>query len=598
VKGEDLIVRFLLGFISLILLIPLQLEAGDLAQLELVRQPQEPRIDPRLSAALASKGPQERVKAWVFFTDKGIFDEGSYRAALRTRADKLSPRVRARRLKVRSQKDLVDFADLPVYQTYVDEVMDTGVKLRTTSRWLNAVSIHGSGEEIDNLAELPFVSHIRQVAGGRRDEMEFQEVEKGYSLPKGTQQIDYGPSFAQLDLITVPQVHQWLEQNEMGDPGEDILICLLDTGFDLAHESLQHVDVIDQWDFINGDSVVVDEAGDPPGQDSHGTSVLSVVGGYRPGQLIGPAYGAAFLLAKTEDISGEQPIEEDYWVAGVEWAEGLGTQVASSSLGYLNWYTYSDMDGNTAVTTVAADLAVSRGVVIVTAAGNEADDPWLYIIAPADGNEVIAVGAVDTSGTRAEFSSIGPTYDGRIKPDVMACGRGTYVASALDTAGYYRGFGTSLSTPQVAGVAALLLQADTSLTPTEVKDALRLTANRTWSPNNYYGWGLVNADAARRGERPQRVRDIDLYSFPNPFSQSATVMFRVTQPSRATVTIFTPAGELVRKLSQYCDAEGWCQVQWDGRNRSGQEVADGIYLYQVDAGGQAFQGKMVRLRLE
>lgn len=587
-----------LGLILAICLISMTSAAAQVVQLKLIRPPQEPRLDLRLKVALALKGHEERVSAWVFFTDKGIFDEGSYQNALRTRAGQLDPRARTRRLKIRGQNDLVDFADLPVYPPYIERVIDAGVELRTISRWLNAISISGRGEEIHDLAELPFISQIRQVAGGRRREMEFQEAKAGDAYLKRTLAIDYGPSLAQLDLIAVPQVHQWLEQNELGDPGEGILICLLDTGFDLSHQSLRHVAIQDQWDFINQDSVVVDQAGDPVGQDSHGTSVLSAIGGYHPGQLIGPAFGASFLLAKTEDISSEQPIEEDNWVAGVEWAEGLGAQVASSSLGYLDWYAYSDLDGNTAVTTVAADLAVSRGVVVVTAAGNEADDPWLYIIAPADGDEVIAVGAVDTTGTRAEFSSIGPTYDGRIKPDVMACGRGTYVASAIDTAGYYRGFGTSLATPQVAGVAALLLQADSSLTPAQVRDALRLTANRALSPNNYYGWGLVNADAARLGERPQPVNNIDLYSYPNPFSLSTTIMFRVSQPSLATVTIFTPAGELVRKLSQVCDAEGWCQILWNGRNRSGQEVADGIYLYQVDAGGQVFQGKMVRLRIE
>jgi serine protease AprX len=599
--GQDMtrpnaIVQHLTVPIVFVLIAMVASSAGGQIQADLMRPVQRPKVGPRLQAALMEKPPEEEINIWVFFTDKGIFDDQTYRQALAEQGKRLTPRARARRLKVKDGQDLVDFTDLPLFQRHVQGALETGVKLRAASRWLNAISVQANPEQLRRLAELPFVCSLRPVAGGHRREPEVQEPGPAGPSAERRFPLDYGPSFAQLDLISVPQFHQWLEENGYGPPGEGVLICLLDSGFDLAHESLQHIDVFAQWDFINDDGQVVEEVGDPPFQDSHGTSVLSAVGGYRPGQLIGPAYGASYLLAKTEDISDEQPIEEDYWVEGIEWADSLGAQVASSSLGYMDWYTYADMDGNTAVTTVAADLAASRGIVVVTAAGNEADDPWLHIIAPADGYLVIAVGAVDTTGIRAGFSSLGPTYDGRIKPDVMACGRNAYVANPEDTGGYFRGFGTSLSTPQVAGVAALLLQADSTLTPAQVGEALRSTADRTFQPNNYYGWGVIDAEAARTGERPQPVRSVAHYNFPNPFSERTTIVFDAPYRSFVKVSIFTLVGELVWEHELFWDVGGKCQVDWDGRNGVGEEVASGVYLYQVVAGEDVFRGKMVYLR--
>ncbi len=625
---------------------------------------QRPKIGSRLQVVLNGKTPGESIDVWLFFTDKGVFDDGAYRRAIEYQRKELNPHARFRRLKVRDRENLVDLADLPLHRPYIQEVLDTGVTLRAQSRWLNAISVRARGDQISRLRQFPFISSLRLVAGGRRRELVFQEVGPvGPSISRRLV-LDYGPSYAQLYQIAVPQFHQWLEENDLGSPGEDVRICLLDTGFDLAHETLQHVNIIAERDFINDDDVVVDETGDPPGQDSHGTVVLSLIGGYCPGQLIGPAFGASFLLGKTEDISSEQPIEEDYWVEGIEWAEGLGADVVSSSLGYMDWYEYEDMDGSTAVTTVAADLAASRGVVVVTAAGNEGNSYWRYIIAPADGEQVIAVGAVDTTGTRADFSSLGPTYDGRIKPDVMACGQNTYVANPDDPHGYYRSVGTSLSTPLTAGVAALLLQADSTMTPNQVADALRNTAYRALDPNNSSGWGVIDAQVARQanysifgqvvdavsgrslagasvgsvktsasgrfaihdlspghhdfqvtasGYLAREISDIQipswqnsltielqpiplvgLYNFPNPFSESTTIVFNA--PGLVKVSIFTLAGERVWERELFWELGGRCEIEWHGDNESGEEVADGIYIYQVVTDADIMRGKLVRLR--
>jgi len=274
---------------------------------------------------------------------------------------------------------------------------------------------------------------------------------------------------------------------------------MMDTGFRKSHEVFQHARIIAEWDFVNNDGDVAQDQGDPEDySDSHGTGTWSVLGGYNPGELIGPAYGADFVLAKTESSIFERPIEEDYWVAGIEWAESLGAEVVSSSLGYTDWYDFSDMDGKTATTTKAANRAVSLGVVVVNAAGNERDDPWAHIIAPSDGFDVIAVGAVDSSGRIASFSSPGPTYDGRIKPEVCALGVDNWVAgNRQDGSDYYRnGSGTSFATPLVAGVTALLLEIHHDWTPLQVRAALLGSASQSTSPDNDYGWGITNASLA------------------------------------------------------------------------------------------------------
>lgn len=289
---------------------------------------------------------------------------------------------------------------------------------------------------------------------------------------------------------------------------------MLDTGFRKSHQAFRNARLLAEWDFVNGDGDVQQDLSDPNDySDAHGTGTWSVLGGFSPGQLFGPAYGADFLLAKTETTSFERPIEEDYWVAGIEWAESLGAEVISSSLGYTDWYTFADMDGRTAVTTRAADRAVSLGVVVVNAAGNERDEPWGHIIAPADGFGVVAVGAVNAGGRIAPFSSPGPTFDGRTKPEVCALGVDDWMAAngadGSDT--YGRASGTSFATPLVAGAVALILEAHRDWTPRRVRSALLGTAERNLRPDNNYGWGIIDATSAAlvdssRNRDPVRFR--------------------------------------------------------------------------------------------
>lgn len=447
---------------------------------------------------ILDSGQGKTFNVWVYFTDKGVFSTSSLKRKLAEARESLDERCLWRRSKVRSQRDLVDTRDLPLCSSYLKMVSPVVKRIRATSRWLNALSAEVEASKIQNLARLPFVVKLDLVGSFHRDDSVLSYSPDSSQEEEKNPFTDYGFSHAQLDQINVLPLHQ------LGYSGRDVLVCMLDTGFRKSHKVFQNSRLIAEWDFVNNDGDVEQNLYDPDDySDSHGTGTWSILGGYDPGELIGPAFGSDFLLAKTETTNFEQPIEEDYWVAGIEWAESLGAEVVSSSLGYTDWYIFEDMDGETAVTTIAANRAVELGVVVVTAAGNERDKPWGHIIAPADGFDLISAGAVNSSGWIAAFSSPGPTYDGRIKPEVCALGVDNWLAAnRSDGSGYYTtGSGTSFATPLVAGAAALLLEIHRDWTPAQVRSALLNTASRSSSPDNDYGWGIINV---------ARAADLDL----------------------------------------------------------------------------------------
>ena len=451
------------------------------------------KISPDLLKASASATESGKtLPVWVFFTDKGDSERTSLQSALAEARRSLRPRSLQRRAKVRGESNLVDYEDLPLSLAYMDQVRALVPRIRTVCRWLNAVSVEISPDQLGTLAALGFVAGLDVVRGFRRNEGDnLLSPEEGPTVT--SRSPIYGPSLAQLSQIGIPALHH------RGLSGRGVLVALLDVGFHKSHEIFRLANLVAEWDFVFGDGDVQQNPSDPNDySDAHGTATWSLLGGFKYGQLIGPAFGADFLLAKTEDERSETPIEEDYWAAGIEWAESFGADVVSSSLGYTDWYQFKDMDGKTAVTTKAANRATSLGVVVVNAAGNERGNAWGHIIAPADGFDVIAVGAVDASGKVASFSSPGPTFDGRIKPEVCAQGVNDWIAqNRKDGSDFYTsGAGTSYATPLVAGTAALLLEAHPDWTEKQVRAALMSTGGNAASPNNDYGWGIVNGPAA------------------------------------------------------------------------------------------------------
>jgi serine protease AprX len=444
-----------------------------------------------LDTALRQSRPDDLHTIWIYFKDKGsaTTDRADSSSAVSARA--LTRRAVRARLTAEATVE-----DLALERTYVEIVARQVVRLRHQSRWFNAVSAEATAAQVRAVAGLPFVSRVDLVKRYRR--LREEPIEPLESQPRGIQsapratRLDYGTSFMQVAQIGVPDLH------DRGLTGAGVVVAVFDTGFpNLSHEAFKRLNVAAEHDFITGRDTVRNST------NSHGTATLSVLGGMHEGHLIGPAFGATFLLAITEDVRSETPVEEDNWAVAAEWAERMGADVINSSLGYLDFdlpftsYTERDMNGETAVTTRAAMMAAARGVVVVNSAGNggfRADRNTL--VAPSDGRLVIAAGAVDVMGNRAVFSSVGPTADGRFKPDVVALGVNTKVASPSGPDSYASANGTSFASPLTAGAVALVLQAHPTYTVEQVLSALRSTASQASAPNNLLGWGIVNAAAA------------------------------------------------------------------------------------------------------
>jgi hypothetical protein len=454
-------------------------------------------ISVRLQKMLGSMPPTEPVAVWVFFRDKGITDQAGLNRALQQRKSRFSSRVLWRRSKTMGKQTVLQ-GDLPVFAGYVSEVLSAGCALRHKTSWLNAISVDATSDMIEKISKLPFVTRIQRVAKlGRIDPIDVRKTGKpgGTSLVLQTQHsLDYGASYDQLLQMNVPAAH------DSGYSGAGVIIMMLDTGYYKDHESLAGQNIIAEWDFVFGDGETQNEPEDRPDQHSHGTATWSALGGYYPGELIGPAYNASFLLAKTEDLRSETPAEEDNYVAALEWADTLGVDITSASLCYrvfddsLDTYTYEDLDGNTAVISVAVDEAARRGILVCNAISNNGEEGLGSLWTPADADSMISCGAVDQDGQIAYFSSRGPAYDGRIKPEVVA--RGYYTYAASDNGDYGWMAGTSLSTPLVAGSAALVLEAHPEWGPMEVREALMSTADRASSPNIAYGSGIIDVLSA------------------------------------------------------------------------------------------------------
>ena len=582
------------------------LSTGTASGSEWVRRSEAPKVREELADRMAMARESDQYEVWVFFTDKNIRSRAAYEAAIRTTRARMDERAIRRRRKVGAE---MGFEDLPVCAAYVNRVRESGVAIRTVSRWFNGLSIRGTRRQIERLAELPFVRAIEPVRKYRRTKgARSQEIRPKGMVPRT---MDYGPSYDQLAQIRVPDLH------ERGYTGRGVRICMLDSGFNYReHAAFSRTKVIAERDFLYGDACVSDE----PGQDGthegalsqgeHGAWTLSVIGAYREGHLIGVAHDSEFLLAKTEDVRNELPIEEDYWIAGLEWADSLGADVVNSSVGYTTWddgtgYAYEDLNGDVARTTIAADLAAFRGIVVVVSAGNEGSKSWRYLNVPADGDSVVAVGAVDDVGDLAGFSSVGPTSDGRIKPDVVAMGMGVYCADSGSPDAYQFRSGTSFSAPLVAGVCALLLEIHPEWGPVEVADALRSTARDLGpsGPDTLYGWGLVDALAASGLEEEEPIQGSDvvfLAPFPNPSSDAVHFPTQLPRGGTVALEVFTVSGERVFRGDQTFYPGAYTRpgraVVWDGCDPSGHPVGSGIYFYRLRCGSEKRRGAVAIAR--
>ena len=475
--------------------------------------------------------------------------------------------------------------DYIIKSSYLSDLKKTGVEIKNKSRWLNAVSVIADLDQIFLIKQFPFVLKIEPVQQHKK--------KKGIQSNKTHSQVrdlDYGSSFDQIDQINCRTPHI------AGYHGQGVRVLYLDTGFELNHEAYDSLNLIAEYDFINNDENTANETPEEVSddQDGHGTICLSVMAGYSPGNLIGPAFKSDYLLAKTEVMSDEIYQEVDNYVAAIEWGESLGADITCASLGYYDWYTYNDLDGNTAATTIAVDIASSLGVLCVNSAGNEGDDPWYYICTPADADSIISVGAVSQDGTIAGFSSRGPTYDGRIKPEVCARGVSTFCVRSNTEDIYRTASGTSFSAPLVAGAAAVIMSANPDWTNMHVREAMMMTASQGNNPDNSYGYGIINTWGAINYQHASSIESNDIIAndikvnkaYPNPFNPIVSMVIEFsTAESLIKASVYDLQGRLVKTLYNKDFTEKILQLYWDAT-----DYPNGIYfIYTYWSGGSDLQ---------
>lgn len=474
-------------------------------------------------------------KFWIQLKDK----EGS-QYSLENPAEFLSQRAIERRL--RYHIPIVE-NDLPVSQTYIDSLNHHDIKILYSSKWMNAIVAEASDSNVaDLLSSYSFVTGIKLLYWTPR----LKSVSNKFLETISAEVL---PSDHQVEMLNGHKLHG------QGYQGEDMVIAVIDAGFNNA-DSIAGFQSL--WE--NGQVLGIRNFVNPSADffwsinGSHGTSVLSIMGGYLPGEFEGAALRAGYWLIQTEDVQTEFRIEEANWLAGAELADSAGVDVINSSLGYSDGYTdssqnyqYSDMDGKTTMVTRAATLAASKGMLVVTSAGNSGrpGDAWGYIIAPSDGESILGVAAVDADGERAIFSSRGPSSDGRIKPDVAAQGQATVL---IRTNGLVStGNGTSFSSPVMASLAACLWQKHRDVSNYEIIKAIRRTASQYHWPDSLLGYGIPDlelADLLLSASKPTADR---LHVFPNPATQDINLWFPDTDEAGNYYEIIDVTGRKIQE---------------------------------------------------
>jgi serine protease AprX len=496
-------------------------------------------------------------KYYVYFTDKF---NSPY--SIENPEEFLSQRAIERRERFNIP---IDEHDLPVNPQYIQTVKNIGVQVSNPSKWLNGIIVETTDpSKIEEIEALPFVkSTYKNIYFGKDELADFDDrfdLNKPFGMTEtiepvpgnlknaqGVNNLNYGDGYNQIDMIGGISLH-----ND-GYQGQGMIIAVLDAGFSYANtmaafDSLyMNGQILGARDFVAGDENAYQGS-------THGTSVLSTMGGNLPGQLVGTAPKASYWLLRTEDAASEYLIEEYNWVTGAEFADSVGADVLNTSLGYIGFddpsqsHAYEDMDGNTTPITIGADRAVSRGMIAVNSAGNSgSSSTWPWIGAPADGDSVFSIGAVNSSGQLAGFSSRGPTADGRIKPDISAQGQGTVIAST--NGGTATSSGTSFSSPIIAGMTACLWQMFPEKTNTEIVNSIKMSGNYAGNPNNDYGHGIPDYSLASiivssfDKEKLDNANAIEV--FPNPFSDQVKILFNAVDTQSVQIQIVDLTGRQV-----------------------------------------------------
>ncbi len=451
---------------------------------------------------------------------------------------------------LRRQKNQVtiDDTDLPVNPTYIQQVIDLGVDVFHRSKWLNAILVETSPDKITQIEDLAVVDRAELVAPGAKITSRLAKNNKFEATHTGSATQDNDVTDAQNRMLGVTFMH------DQGFEGQDVTIGVFDGGFLGADTQpyLTHIfnenRMLATYDFVNNIENVYT-------LDNHGTRALSCIGAFLADQIIGTAPKASFVLCISEEVETEFRVEEYNWIFAAEFADSIGVDIISTSLGYNTFddpsmnYTIADMDGETAIISIGAQMAADKGILLINSAGNLGNDAsWQIITAPGDVTDMITVGAIQSDSIKSGFSSIGPAADGRVKPDVVALGSNTIVGYDTGTDTPVFSSGTSFSAPLVAGLAAGLIQAFPEETKDEIIEKLRTSGHQADATDDQLGYGIPSFIRATNfvvGIDDDIKKDIQL--FPNPASTKINVS--ITGKHERTYSqyvIYSVAGKMVK----------------------------------------------------
>lgn len=522
-------------------------------------------------------------KYWVFIDEKiQNFEQNSLA---------ISPLAQAKRYK---KKIPLEYTDYKLSDHYLDQLSKLGLDVVYQSRWLRAYCIIIKKEsQYEQLIELPFVKRVslmQRLISKKEPLLHFSANSKNNrSIELEPEAYGYGQN--QIEMLNGITLHN------LGFRGEGITIGVFDNGFSGVDtldvfDSLRNQNrIIGTYDFVqNNDSVY--DSGD------HGTMVLSTMASLLTDSLIGTAPKANYYLFVTEDNTSESKLEEVNWLKAIEYADSVGVDVTNTSLGYTVFdeeetsYSYADMDGNTAIITKAADMAAKKGMLIINSAGNSGNDDWYYIGAPADGDSVLAIGAVNGDEEIVGFSSRGPSADGRIKPNVCAQGAGSAVVSPNNKHTFSNG--TSFSGPILAGMAACLWQSNLSKSNMAIFDAIQESAHQFDNPDNDYGYGIpdfMRADSLLKSDTV--IYNSEYYRsqvLPVPFVNDFTIYFISDKMGQVEIEVYDMTGRLIYQSTP---------MFYEGRNshyiQQSSHWINGVYFIKVIQEGLVHPFKTIKL---
>jgi serine protease AprX len=506
--------------------------------------------------------------------------------------------------------------DLPVNPAYIDSVRNAGaVTILEKSKWLNSVTIFtNDAVALNKIHTFPFVQKVDSVfkyvaktkynlmysRDNKRSENMFHNLQKVPSYlqtnskanEKQTSSYDYGPSGVQALMINIDYLHN------LGFSGQGMTIGVIDAGF-FGADTAKVFDSLWTNNQILGTHDFVSPGGNVFTAATHGMMVLSTMGGNLPGQIVGTAPKADYWLLRSEDANTETIIEEYNWVSAAEFADSVGVDVINSSLGYTEFdnplmnHTYSDMDGNTCISTIGADIAASKGILVVNSAGNSGNSPWKYIGAPADADSILTVGAVDYNQNPASFTSHGPSFDGRIKPNVADMGENAIIA-ATNGGGVIQGSGTSFSSPIMAGASACLWQAFPSMNNMSILHYIEQSSSKYSNPDTLVGYGVPNFMAAylllSGVEIPGFDKEGFVNAFPNPFTDNISLVFQSSDTQMINIEMFDVNGKRVYFKDNVIRNYGVNNINIDGLNK----LAQGLYLIRISSKNKLVTQKLMK----